>query len=176
MQRLGLLLMLLMITSRFALAFDTKIDTIVVNYDTCQVQQIIVTIYNSNSETLWIWYDHKDYGKDYRKAIKYYLMKRKGDFSIFDIGTDPNMVGEWWRPSATKDCFIKCLEPCKSFSMILYKEITPSLDNSDYNFVISGIKIFSNQQIKETCPGIVEPYSVKRISYPYDIIALPINL
>lgn len=114
MQRLGLLLMLLMITSRFALAFDTKIDTIVVNYDTCQVQQIIVTIYNSNSETLWIWYDPKDYGIDYRKAIKYYLMKRKGDFSIFDIGTDPNMVGEWWRP--------------------------------------------------------------RRISYPYDIIALPINL
>ena len=55
MQRLGLLLMLLMITSRFALAFDTKIDTIVVNYDTCQVQQIIVTIYNSNSETLRKW-------------------------------------------------------------------------------------------------------------------------
>ena len=167
--------MLLMITSRFALAYDMKIDTIVVNYDTCQVQQIIVTIYNSNSETLWIWYDHKDYGQDYRKAIKYYLKKRKGDFSIYDIGTDPNMVGEWWHPNATKDCFIKCLEPHNSFSMVLYKETTPSLDNSDYNCVISGIKIFSNQQIKETCPGIEEPYSVSRISYPYDIIALPIN-
>lgn len=154
--------------------FDTKIDTIVVNYDTCQVHQIVVTIYNNNSETLWIWYDHKDYGKDYRKAIKYYLMKRKGDLSIFDIGTDPNMKGEWWRPSAPNDCFVKCLEPCNSFSMILYKETTPSLDYSDCNCVISGIKIFSNQQIKETCPGIEEPYSVKRISYPYNIIAFPI--
>ena len=46
--------MLLMITARSAFAFDMKIDTIVVNYDTFQVQQIIVTIYNSNSETLWI--------------------------------------------------------------------------------------------------------------------------
>lgn len=167
--------MLLMITSRYALAFDTKIDTIVVNYDTCQVQQIIVTIYNSDSETLWIWYDNKDYDQDYRKAIKYYLMKRKGDLSIYDIGTDPNMVGEWWHPNASKDCFVKCLEPCNSFSMVLYKETTPSLYNSDYNCAISGIKIFSNQQIKETCPGIEEPYSVKRISYPHDIIVFPIN-
>lgn len=168
--------MLLMITSQYALAFDTKIETIVVNYDTCQVQQIIVTIYNSNNETLWIWYDHKDYDQDYRKAIKYYLMKRKGDFSIYDVGTDPNMVGEWWHPGATKDCFVKCLEPCNSFSIVLYKETTPSLDNSDYNCDISCIKVFSNQQIKETCPGIEEPYSVKRISYPHNIIAFPIKM
>ena len=51
MRRLRIILLLLMITSRSAFAFDMKIDTIVVNYDTCQVQQIIVTIYNSNSET-----------------------------------------------------------------------------------------------------------------------------
>lgn len=54
MRRLRIILMLLMITARSAFAFDMKIDTIVVNYDTFQVQQIIVTIYNSNSETLWI--------------------------------------------------------------------------------------------------------------------------
>ena len=175
MRRLRIILLLLMITSRSAFAFDMKIDTIVVNYDTFQVQQIIVTIYNSNSETLWIWYDPKDYDQDYRKAIKYYLKKRKEDFSIYDIGTDPNMLGKWWHPSATKDCFIKCLEPCNSFSMILYKETTTSPDYRDYNCVISGIKIFSNQQIKETCPGIEEPYSVSRISYPFNIIAFPIN-
>lgn len=167
--------MLLLVTSQSAFAYDTRIDTIVVDYDTCQVQQIIVTISNTDSEALWIWYDNNDYGQDYRKAIIYYLMKRKGDFSIYNIGTDPNMVGEWWHPNAPQDCFVKYLEPCNSFSIVLYKEISPTLDYTDYKGIISDIKIFSNQQIKDTCPGIDDPYSVERISYPNDIIALPIN-
>ena len=173
MRRLTKLIILLMVTSQSVFAFDTNIDTIVVSHDTCQVLQIIITIDNTDSEVLWIWYDNKDYGQDYQKAIKYYLMKRKGDFSIYDIGTDPNMVGEWWHPNAPKDCFVKCLEPCNSFSVVLYKEINPTLDFNDYNCIIDDIKIFCNQQIKEICPGIDETYSVKRISYPHDIIAFP---
>lgn len=166
--------MLILITSQSALAFNQKVDTIVVSHDSCQVLQIIVTIDNTDSEALWIWYDSHDYGKDYQKAIKHYLMKRKGDFSIFDIGTDPNMFGEWWHPYGPKDFFVKHLESNKSFSIVLYKDITPPLDNSDNNSIISNIKIFSYQQVKETCPGIEEPYSVKRISYPHDVIAIQI--
>lgn len=169
-----MLLMLILITSQSALAFDKKVDTIVVSHDSCQVLQIIVTIDNTDSEALWIWYDSHDYGQDYRKSIKYYLKKRKGDFSIFDIGTDPNMFGEWWNPYGQKDFFVKHLESGKSFSIVLYKEIIPTLDNIDNNNIISSIKIFSNKQIKETCPGIEEPYSVKRISYSLSVIAFQI--
>lgn len=173
MRIIRILLLLLFVTSQSTFAFETKIDTIVINYETCQVQQFIVTIDNTESEALWIWYDSKDYGQDYRKAIKYYLMKRKGDFSIYDIVTDPNMYGEWWHPDAPKDCFIKYLEPDKSFLFVFYKEITLSHGYSDCNFIISDIKIFSNQQVKETCPGI--EYGTKIISYPHDIIAFPIE-
>lgn len=166
--------MLLLITSQSALAFNQKVDTIVVCHDSCQVLQIIVTIDNSDSEALWIWYDRNGYGQDYRRAIRHYLMKRNGDFSIFDIGTDPNMFGEWWHPYGPKDFFVKHLESGKSFSIVLYKDIVPSVDHTNYNDSINSIKIFSDKQIKEICPGIEEPYSVKRISYPHNVIAFQI--
>lgn len=166
--------MLLLMTSLSASAFNQKVDTIVVSHDNYQTLQVIVTIDNTDSEALWIWYDSHDYGKDYQKAIKHYLMKRKGDFSIFDIGTDPNMFGEWWHPYGPKDFFVKHLESNKSFSIVLYKDIAPSVDHTDYNDSISSIKIFSNKQIKETCPGIEEPYSVNRISFPHNVIAFQI--
>lgn len=175
MRTIKVLFMLLLITSQSAFAFDKKVDTIVVNHATCQVLQIIVTIENTDSEALWIWFDSQDYGQDYRKAIKYYLMKPKGDFSIFNIGTEPEMVGDWWHPSAPKDCFVKYLEPNHSFTIVLYKEISPTLDCSDCHNVIRGVRIFSNQQIKDNCPGIEEPYSIKRISYPHNVIAISIN-
>lgn len=101
-------------------------------------------------------------------------MKRKGDFSIFDIGTDPNMIGEWWHPYGPKDFFVKHLESGKSFSIVLYKAITPMPDIIDNNNIVNNIKIFSNQQVKENSPGIEEPYSVKRISYPHNVIAFQI--
>lgn len=167
--------MLLQTITRSALAFNQKIDTIVVSHDNCQVIQFIITIDNTESEALWIWYDCHDYGQDFRKSIKHHLMKRKEDFSIFDIGTDPNMKGEWWHPYGSKVFFVKHLESGSSFSIVLYKEITSTIDNRDYNNIINSIKIFSNQQIKEVCPGIENPYSVKRISYPHNAIAFQIS-
>lgn len=166
--------MLILITSQSALAFNQKVDTIVVCHDSCQVLQIIVTIDNTDSEALWIWYDRNDYGQDYRKAIKHYLMKRHGDFSIYDIGIETDMYGEWWSPSAPQYCFVKYLNSGNRFTIVLYKEIAPKIEYDVYKNIINNIKIFSNKQIKETCPGIEAPYSIKRISYPHNVIAFQI--
>lgn len=175
MKTIKTLLLLVLITSQSALAFNQKIDTVVVNHENCKVLQIIVTIENTDKETLWLWYDNHEYGLDYRKAIRKFLMKRRGDFSIFDIGTDPNMFGEWWHPDAPKDAFVKCLEPCKTFTIVFYQEIPSTFNSLESKHIIRAVKIFSNQQIKEACSGIEETYSVKRISYPYSVILFPMK-
>ena len=115
-----ILLLLVLTTSQSALAYNLKIDTVVVTNDSCRTLQLIATIDNTDNEALWIWLDNNDYGRDHRKAIRRYLMKRRGDFSIFDIGADPNMIGDWWHPSAPKYCFVKYLEPGKTFTIIFY--------------------------------------------------------
>ena len=118
MRTIKILLLLVLTTSQSALAYNLKIDTVVVTNDSCRTLQLIATIDNTDNEALWIWLDNNDYGRDHRKAIRRYLMKRRGDFSIFDIGADPNMIGDWWHPSAPKYCFVKYLEPGKTFTII----------------------------------------------------------
>ena len=102
MRTIKILLLLVLTTSQSALAYNLKIDTVVVTNDSCRTLQLIATIDNTDNEALWIWLDNNDYGRDHRKAIRRYLMKRRGDFSIFDIGADPNMIGEWWHHTAPK--------------------------------------------------------------------------
>lgn len=41
--------------------------------------------------------------------------------------------------------------------------------------IIDFIKVFKNQQVREVCAGIDEFYSVKRISYPHNVIAIPMK-
>ena len=170
------MLMLLLASSQSATAFNQKVDTVVVTNDNSGVVQFIVTIDNTDSEALWIWLDIDDYDQDSRKAIRRYLMKRREDFSIFDIGTDPNMIGEWWHPYAPKDCFVKCLEPGKTFTIVFYQEKALMPDHWNCKNIINDIRIFSNQQINEFCPGLETQYSIKRISYPHNVIVFPANV
>lgn len=175
MRTIKILLLLLLISSKSAFAFKQKVDTIVVSHDSCQVLQIFVTIDNTESEALWIWYDSNYHGQDYRKSISKYLKKRRGDFSIYDIGTDQNMCGEWWHPYAPKDCFVKYLKPGDIFTFVFYREMVSSFDHSVHKDIINDIQIFNNQQIIEICPGIEEPFSVKRISYPHRVVSFQIT-
>lgn len=46
--------MILMLASSPAMAFNQKVDTVVVSHDSSQVLQIIVTIDNTDNEALWI--------------------------------------------------------------------------------------------------------------------------
>ena len=48
-------------------------------------------------------------------------------------------------------------------------------DYLDCNKKISDIRIFSNQQINEACPGLGTLYGIKRISYPHNVIAFPME-
>ena len=82
MRTIEILLLFVLTASQSALAFNQKIDTVVVANDSCEIVQFIVTIDNTDSEALWIWLDSNDYGRDHRKAIRRYLMKRRGDFSL----------------------------------------------------------------------------------------------
>lgn len=175
MRTIKILLLFLLTASQSALAFTQKTDTVIVANDSCGIVQFIVTIDNTDSDALWIWLDCNDYGRDHRKAIRRYLMKRRGDFSIFDIGTDPNMIGELWHPSAPKYRFVKYLEPGKTFTIVFYnvKALKPDCWNN--KTIINDIRVFSNLEISEYCPGLEAPYSIKRISYPHNVIAFPMN-
>lgn len=175
MRTIKILLMLLLTASQSALAFNQKTDTVIVTNDSCEIVQFIVTIDNTDSEALWIWLDSNDYGHDRKKAIRRYLMKRRGDFSIFDIGADPNMIGEWWHPSAPKYCFVKYLETGKTFTIVFYSEKALTPDYWNCKNAIDDIRVFSDLEINEYCPGLEAPYSIKRISYPHNVIAFPIN-
>ena len=175
MRTIKILLLLVLTTSQSALAFNQKIDTVVVANDSCEIVQFIVTIDNTESEALWIWLDSNDYGHDNRKAIMRYLMKRREDFSIFDISTDPNMIGEWWHPSAPRCCFVKYLEPGKTFTIVFYSEKALTPDCWNCKNAIDDIRVFSDREINEYCPGLEAPYSIKRISYPHNVISFPIN-
>lgn len=175
MNKIIIQLLLVLMPSTSVLAFNQKVDTVEVTYDTCIIIQYLVTIDNTENEGLWIWLDNDDYGQDYKKGIRRYMMKRRGDFSIYDIGTDPNMIGEWWHPSAPNFCFVKYLEPGKTFTIVFYHDKKSKPDGWDCKSFIYKVKIFGNQQIKEICPGLEEPYSVNRISYPHHVISFPIN-
>lgn len=128
--------MILMLVSLPAMAFNQKVDTVVVSHDSSQVLQIIVTIDNTDNEALWIWLDCNDYSRDIR---------------------------------------IKYLEPGNTFTFVFYLDKVAKDDYLDCNKKISDIRIFSNQQINEACPGLGTLYGIKRISYPHNVIAFPME-
>ncbi len=105
-----------------AYAYEIKVDTAIAVSDKFLVNQIIVTIHNTEEERIWLWLcDSKDNDST---EIKYHLMKRRpdADFSLFNIASDPNMWGCWWQNSAPLEYFIKCIEPLHSFTLVFYQE------------------------------------------------------
>ena len=136
MRTIKILLLLVLTTSQSALAYNLKIDTVVVTNDSCRTLQLIATIDNTDNEALWIWLDCNDYSRDIR---------------------------------------IKYLEPGNTFTFVFYLDKVAKDDYLDCNKKISDIRIFSNQQINEACPGLGTLYGIKRISYPHNVIAFPME-
>ena len=206
-----LLFSLMFVMSQQVFGYTIKTDTVVIHYEKYQLEQIIVSINNTDDEPLWIWLDETGKYQNEKKAIKYYLMDRHGfDFSIYDIGTEAEMDGCWWDPDNLYFAFIKYLEPGKFFTIVLYREIKPKKNYfereknedciesekefiekhksetyleqyrekyfEDNKHIVDVVKIYTDRQIDEYCPGIDrEYYGVKRISYPHDIITCPIK-
>ena len=136
MRTIKILLLLVLTTSQSALAYNLKIDTVVVTNDSCRTLQLIATIDNTDNEALWIWLDCNDYSRDIR---------------------------------------IKYLEPGNTFTFVFYLDKVAKDDYLDCNKKISDIRIFSNQQINEACPGLGALYGIIRISYPHNVIAFPME-
>lgn len=151
-----------------AYEFDVK-DISIINYNDT-TSETIINIKNTSETYLWMWFDKESYSNG-EKEIKEHLNKRKDDFSIFDIATDANMSGRWWQYPMPLDLFVKCINPKQTFTVILYNN--KFFYTKDY--LRKVIKIFTNYQVSRYLPGIDTEYGIKRISYPYDAIALDIS-
>ena len=75
------------VMSQQVFGYTIKTDTVVIHYEKYQLEQIIVSINNTDDEPLWIWLDETGKYQNEKKAIKHYLMDRHGfDFSIMVVG------------------------------------------------------------------------------------------
>ena len=196
MKKILFLITFTILNLQSSLAYDMQIDTVAVIYDTCYTEQIVIHISNTEDEPLWIWLFDTEEIKDEQRAIRKYLMNRHGhDFSIFDIGSDPNMMGAWWKPSGLYHSFVKHLRSGESFTIILYMEVEGIIEHMEIEDYIDNwkkrelaikkdieecnikdfLKIYRDEKIQEYCPGI-DDYGIKRISYPYDAITLPAKM
>ena len=83
-------------------AYEIKADTVIVEYNDFQAEQIIVSINNNEEDTLWIWFDDKNV-EDEGLYIKKYLMKGHCPecSSFFHIATSANIDNCWWKPSTS---------------------------------------------------------------------------
>ena len=159
-------------------AYEIKTDTVIVEYNDFQAEQIIVSINNNEEDTLWIWFDDKNV-EDEGLYIKKYLMKGHCPecSSFFHIATSANIDNCWWKPSTSIRLFIKCLFPNQTFTIVFYKE--KEYDDNTCRNTFSWhdiIKIYEQKVITKYCRGIDRPYGIKRLSYPYNTIVYNYNL
>ena len=160
-------------------AYEIKADTVIVYCNDSRTEQIIVSVNNNGEDTLWIWFDNNII-EDEGRYIKKYLMKRPCDecFSFFDIATDPNMDGCWWKCPTSIQLFIKCLIPNQTFTIVFYKEKEYDGNNTcknNYNWH-DIIKIYKQKVITKYCSGIDTAYCIKRLSYPYNTIVYSLSV
>ena len=172
-----IILVFLLFAYFFSYAYEIKVDTVIVECNDVQVEQLIISISNIDEDTLWIWFDNRVV-KDEPRYIKQYLMKGLCNecFSFFDIATDPNMDGSWWKESTSIKHFIKCLMPSQTFTIVLYNE-NAKRDKKRENINNTWqhlVKIYKQNMIVTCCPGINTSYGINRISYPYSTIVYPL--
>lgn len=157
-------------------AYEIKADTVFVDDNDSQIEQFIVTINNIEDDTLWIWFDNFVVSDEARYIKRHFLKRSCAEcFSIFEIATDPNMDGCWWKVPTSMDLFLKCLIPKQKFTIVLYKKhIKIDSTRKEYANWQKLVKVYKQKTITKYCHGIDTPYGIKRISYPYDTIVYPI--
>lgn len=154
------------------MAYELKMDTVSIVNSDGQTNQIIVSINNTEDEPIWIWFVNTEDNREDSVIIKDHLMKRRGDFSLFDIATDPNMEGKLISYPVTADTFfnlfVKFLKPRQSFTVVFL------VDNKETALLEPNkrIKIYTQQQIDKKCAGIETGYGINRISYPHNAVVI----
>ena len=157
-------------------AYTIEADTIFVDNNDSYIEQLIVTINNIEEDTLWIWFDNIVVADEARYIKRHFLKRSCAEcFSFFEIATDSNMDGCWWKVPTSMKLFLKCLMPKQKFTIVLYKKHIriDSTREEDANWQ-KLVKVYKQKIITKYCPGIDTPYGIKRISYPYDTIVYPI--
>lgn len=178
MKKLAAILFLFVINCFTISAYEMKIDTITIQNSGEIINQIIISINNTEADPIWIWFVDADDFRDDSVVIKEHLLKRINDFSLFDIATDHNMEGELMSNPITYDdfynLFVKYLRPGDGFTVVFLEEI----DNVNRKEVLrpnKKLKIYRQYQILEYCMGINTIWGIKRISYPFEIVVLQRN-
>ena len=157
-------------------AYDLRVDSICSDKNGYIINQLIITINNTDDEPLWIWFDDEGDKKkdgDERTKIRWHFLRHRVDFSIFEIATDANMSGQLWTDSTPIELFVKYLEPHHSFTIVIYKESADGI-KKDIGFSTDVLRIYSRRILQKYCPGMEQKYSIERISFPYDVFLYPV--
>lgn len=169
--------LLLLLNTISVLPYDIKTDTVTTVLEKSYVQQIMVSITNTEMSPLWIWVDtNGSVNSDSLSIRNHFFCRRKGEFSIYEIATDPNMSGSWWDGPTNLRCFTKVLPSGKTFTMVFFHHIKELFPIKYYlDKTLRSIRIYKNQDVNMVCSGLDKPNSYLRISYPYDIMLWPIG-
>ena len=174
MKRIAFFIVLISINLTSIFAYEVKVDTVFSICNNSQLEQLIISIDN-NQDTLWIWVDSRKEVTEKSQTIRRFLMNRNGgDFSIYDIATDPNMQGCWWKEQTPIQYFLKCLMPKHRFTIVLYRERANKEKEGRHGLSSDIIKIYKQKEIDEYCSGMY-PSVIMTISYPYDVFIYPIK-
>lgn len=151
-------------------AYDIKVDTIIVINKEQIVYEYIITIQNTEEDPLWIWLDdEKDKNeKDKIRAIRKHFFRNRGDFSIYNIATDPNLEVHWWEEPTPIELFVKYLKANQFFTIVICEEMDDE-NTSNSSFSLDFLNIYSDHTLRKYDLYFDMPYSVERISYPYHI-------
>lgn len=98
--------------------YDIEVDTTYYIFNGTEFRNYRITITNKSDATIWMIFDDSK-EIDSCKRLRKFLLKKKGDFSLLDIVSDPNYVfrkyGKYNIPifhntnNATKDILYLCV-------------------------------------------------------------------
>ncbi len=166
------LLFLILFCPSVCLGYQIHVDSVSVVVGKNKYRNLYVTIYNDTPSSLWIWLDKEKYDSD-EVAIRRFFMKPRGDFSLYWIATDPNLIYNN-KQAYNCDMFLKLLATNDSFTFIFWclEEHQNDFHQMQTNN-LNSIHISSFNQINLICPGMNEEKVQHEISYNYDYVVLP---
>lgn len=153
-------------------AYEVKVDSFDIYVGEKRIKEWHVSIHNDTKEPLCLWLDTLDYSnKD--KYIRHYFLKPRGEFSIFNIVDEANIVypEKFWS-------FLKVLLPNESFTFASSREV-----NGETNEVfiaskfLGNLRVFSKNEIRAAFDGALDERAFRVLSeilsYPLGFISLP---
>ena len=201
MKKLLYILVLFLLGGAATYAYELHVDTVRIWHrsagETFYSHQYIVTVTNTDTDSLWIWFDYekKTFTEDWHKAFQrqrrtkdadiyifYHILHRpKGsDFSMFNLLVDDVDFTRFWRYCGNTTHFLKRVFHNRTFTIIVYDQ-SPEEKPFDIPSVLRGIRIYRQQEVFDAFPYIensirTDDFSLlDKLTYPYDAIVYPIS-